>query len=140
MPQLPIVQGAATVKPEQQGLIAPVATARSKESTLSLPEARRNNPPWFRFLLTVFLFILPAISARGQTVTATLTAGTSPFAVAVNPVNNKIYVANTGSGSVTVNRWGQQYRQHGGCRERPHCRGGEPGDQQDLCGQPGRQR
>src|SRR5207244_4138226 len=86
---------------EQQGLIAPVATACSKESTLSLPAAKRNNPPWFRFLLTVFLFILPAISAQGQTVTATLTAGTSPFAVAVNPVTNKIYVANF-SGDVTV--------------------------------------
>src|SRR5204863_3519406 len=54
-----------------------------------------------RFLLTVFLLLLPALSAQGQTVT-TLTAGTSPFAVAVNPVTNKIYVANTGSGSVTV--------------------------------------
>src|SRR5205814_4431864 len=80
-----------------------VATARSKESTLSLPAAKRNNPPWFRFLLTVFLFILPAISAQGQTVTATVTTGTYPYAVAVNPVTNKIYVANQGSNSVSGN-------------------------------------
>ena len=34
--------------------------------------------------------------------TATVTAGTSPQAVAVNPVTNKIYVANLSSNNVTV--------------------------------------
>ena len=75
----------------------PGVRARSKESTLSPPAAKRNNPPRFSFLLTAFLLILPAVSARGQTVTATVSAGTGTFAMAVNPVTNKIYVANTGS-------------------------------------------
>src|SRR5438034_896025 len=87
---------------EQRGLMVPVVAGGWKESTLSLPEAKRNNPPWFRFLLTVFLFILPAISAQGQTVTATVSAGTHPWAVAVNPLTNKIYVVNQGGGNVTV--------------------------------------
>ncbi len=34
--------------------------------------------------------------------TTTVAAGTSPFSVAVNPVTNKIYVANYGSNNVTV--------------------------------------
>ncbi len=33
---------------------------------------------------------------------ATVTVGNSPYAVAVNPVTNKIYVLNRGSDSVTV--------------------------------------
>ena len=34
--------------------------------------------------------------------TATLTADTTPIAIAVNPVTNMIYVANLGGGDVTV--------------------------------------
>ena len=34
--------------------------------------------------------------------TTTVAAGTNPYAVAVNPVTNKIYVANDGSNNVTV--------------------------------------
>ena len=37
-----------------------------------------------------------------QTVVATVPAGLSPYAVAVNPATNKIYVPNLGSDSVTV--------------------------------------
>src|SRR6266568_4061391 len=33
---------------------------------------------------------------------ATVPVGTTPYAVAVNPVSNKIYVANSGSNNVTV--------------------------------------
>jgi YVTN family beta-propeller protein len=44
---------------------------------------------------------LPA-SANAQTVTATLGAGDEPNSVAVNPVTNKIYVANQSSNNVTV--------------------------------------
>ncbi len=39
---------------------------------------------------------------HAQSVLATLPAGTNPYAVAVNPVTNQIYVANNGGGSVTV--------------------------------------
>jgi len=35
-------------------------------------------------------------------ITATVTAGTTPIAVAVNPTTNKIYVANNGGANVTV--------------------------------------
>ena len=41
-------------------------------------------------------------SALGQTVTATISAGTNPQAVAVNPITNKIYVANPYSANLTV--------------------------------------
>ena len=34
--------------------------------------------------------------------TATVAAGTTPYAVAINPTTNKIYVANQGSANVTV--------------------------------------
>ncbi len=34
--------------------------------------------------------------------TTTVSAGTGPVSVAVNPVTNKIYVANSGSNNVTV--------------------------------------
>jgi|SRR5215470_4548385 len=40
----------------------------------------------------VLLFLSPA--GRGQTVTATIPVGKNPVAIAVNPVTNKIYVAN----------------------------------------------
>lgn len=44
--------------------------------------------------------MLLAGTLRAQTITATVPVGTNPYAVAVNPVTNKIYVAE--SGSVTV--------------------------------------
>lgn len=40
--------------------------------------------------------------ADAQTVVTTIGTGTAPKAAAVNPLTNKIYVANSGSGSVTV--------------------------------------
>jgi YVTN family beta-propeller protein len=50
--------------------------------------------------------VLPALSAPvidGATnLTTTVTAGTEPYAVAINPVTNKVYVANYGSAYVTV--------------------------------------
>ncbi len=53
------------------------------------------------FTVLLLVFILPA-PASAQTVTATLSAGTSPYAAGANPVSNKIYVANSASSSVTV--------------------------------------
>ena len=50
-------------------------------------------------------FVLATIcppSVRAQTVTATLAAGTTPWAIAVNPVTNTIYVVNSNSNNVTV--------------------------------------
>ncbi len=46
--------------------------------------------------------LLLQASADAQTVTATIPAGSLPFAVAVNPVTNQIYVANHNSNNVTV--------------------------------------
>ena len=61
-----------------------------------------------RVAVILGLSLLTSLAARGQavippgpTVTATVAAGTNPQAVAVNPVTNKIYVANGGN-SVTV--------------------------------------
>jgi YVTN family beta-propeller protein len=47
------------------------------------------------------LFVLTP-PADAQTVTQQVPVGVSPQAIAVNPVTNKIYVANTGSSTVTV--------------------------------------
>ena len=46
-----------------------------------------------RFLVHTLLILLPA-AGWAQRVTATVPVGTNPVAVAVNPVTNKIYVAN----------------------------------------------
>ena len=69
--------------------------------------------------------------------TTTVAAGTvRPYAVAVNPVTNKIYVANGGSGNVTVidgatNTTTTVTDPNGMAL----CRGREPGHQQNLRGQ-----
>ncbi|MFM7293962.1 MAG: YncE family protein, partial [Burkholderiales bacterium] len=56
----------------------------------------------FTGLLCLIWLSLTPVAALAQSVTATITSGTSPSAVAVNPVTNKIYVANNGSNNVTV--------------------------------------
>ena len=56
-------------------------------------------------IATSFLLMVSWLSGRpavAQMVTTTVSVGTSPGAMAVNPVTNKIYVANYGSGTVTV--------------------------------------
>ncbi len=58
-----------------------------------------------RRAVRIFLVLLTPLSplaAEAQTVTATVAAGSGPFAVAVNPATNKIYVANNGGTTVTV--------------------------------------
>src|SRR5260370_23622305 len=60
---------------------------------------------WFAHLVPltlVAMLSLAAAPARGQTVTATVAVGQSPSAMAVNPVTNKIYVANRSDNTVTV--------------------------------------
>ncbi len=52
------------------------------------------------FVSAALLFT--ALPLHAQHVGATLPAGTAPWAVAVNPVTNKIYVANRNSNNVTV--------------------------------------
>ncbi len=55
------------------------------------------------FALCALAFLLSSASlAPAQTVTATIPVGTLPYSVAVNPVTNKIYVANDHSSNVTV--------------------------------------
>ena len=48
------------------------------------------------------LLALVSTPARAQNVVGTATVGNNPNAVAVNPVTNKIYVANNGGTTVTV--------------------------------------
>ena len=50
----------------------------------------------------MLILAMVAQSTSAQTVTATITADENPRAVAINPVTNKIYVANTSSNNVTV--------------------------------------
>ena len=56
----------------------------------------------FSFVGVVLVLLLAVQPLQAQTVTTTISAGTSPYAVAVNPVTNKIYVANYNSNTVTV--------------------------------------
>jgi len=63
---------------------------------------RRN--PVLRWLavLAAGILLWNGPSLWAQTVTTTVAAGAGPVAVAVNPVTNKIYVANQNSDNVTV--------------------------------------
>ena len=54
------------------------------------------------FVLVISLLTLTSFPAVAQVVIATVTAGTEPNALAVNPVTNKTYVANFGSATLTV--------------------------------------
>jgi YVTN family beta-propeller protein len=60
----------------------------------------------FSAAIGVFIGILslcgPIGFASAQTATAAVTTGSRPFSVAVNPLTNKVYVANAGSNNVTV--------------------------------------
>src|SRR5215831_14061863 len=42
------------------------------------------------------------LAGRAQKVTTTVPVGTNPFEIAINPITNKIYVANLSSANVTV--------------------------------------
>src|SRR5260370_23725606 len=59
-------------------------------------------PSRVRLLILSFIVAVFVPAAQAQTVTATLTAGTNPVAVAVNPLTNKTYVVNKSSNNVTV--------------------------------------
>lgn len=69
-------------------------------------EMRTRSQKWPILLLSGILAIASTLAgspvARAQVVVATVPAGTSPFAVAVNPATNRIYVANINSNNVTV--------------------------------------
>ena len=54
-------------------------------------------------MLTICLVVAASIgTASADWVTTTVPAGSTPYAVATNPVTNKVYVANSGSNNVTV--------------------------------------
>jgi len=57
------------------------------------PKNRPSNHGIYRYLVPGLLVLLPA-SGWAQRVTATVAVGANPVAVAVNPVTDKIYVAN----------------------------------------------
>ena len=58
--------------------------------------------PKLQLLVVSFLLLCFAVPNRGQTVTATIGAGTAPALIALNPVTNKVYVRNAGDNTVTV--------------------------------------
>ena len=51
---------------------------------------------------SLLLIVCCAAGAHAQSVTVTVNVGNQPHSVAVNPVTNKIYVANSSSNDVTV--------------------------------------
>src|SRR6266481_9903228 len=57
---------------------------------------------WAPGLCAALLLLSWPMHGYSQTAVATIPAGTNPLAAAVNPVTNKIYVANQGSNYVTV--------------------------------------
>ena len=81
----------------------------------------------------------PVSPAAADNAIATITVGTAPFGVAVNPVTNRIYVANHDSNTVTVIDGVTQRRRHDHRRDPPASGRGQPGDRQDLRGQPRQQ-
>ncbi len=93
-----------------------VSQARLNKSSLSQNSAKDNAAAsviahrWFQMARRQFAAMLMGLlalccitaPALADTAVASITAGTSPNAVAVNPVSNKIYVANYSSNNVTV--------------------------------------
>ncbi|MES2932628.1 MAG: Ig-like domain repeat protein [Pseudomonadota bacterium] len=74
--------------------------------TLSTPHIRqsRNLAPFLNFgvfFMAILMLLASAKPAHADTVSANLLNGTMPWAMAVNPVTNKIYVGNTNN-TVTV--------------------------------------
>src|SRR5258707_13125242 len=57
---------------------------------------------WAPGLCAALLLLSWPMRGYSQTGVATIGAGTNPFAAAVNPVTNKIYVTHNGSNNVTV--------------------------------------
>ena len=54
-------------------------------------------------MLTVCLVVAASVgTVWADIVTTTVPAGNAPYAAAVNPVTNKVYVVNYGSDNVTV--------------------------------------
>ena len=81
---------------------------------------------------------MTVIDGATNTTTA-VAAGDFPDAVAVNPVTNKIYVANQSSNDVTVIDGATNATTTVTVGSYSRCRCGEPGHQQDLRRQPKQQ-
>src|SRR5260370_13795952 len=82
----------------RRGLIAKL-NYRRRETAMR----RKNNQSLIEMAALAFSAVaIGSIPAQAQSVTATVAAGTNPLRIAVNPVTNKIYVANQNSNNVTV--------------------------------------
>jgi YVTN family beta-propeller protein len=85
-------------------------SASSPKNMTTNPLPRPERPSFFPKLpsvgcvrsLGLLLAVLSVLPAYAQNVTATVAAGTNPSAIAVNPVTNTVYVANSTSSNVTV--------------------------------------
>jgi YVTN family beta-propeller protein len=58
--------------------------------------------PLQRIAIAFLVLLATSLSAAAQTLITTVTAGTYPVAIAVNPTTNKIYVVNQNSNNLTV--------------------------------------
>jgi YVTN family beta-propeller protein len=70
----------------------------SAPATVSVRAIPGNRRILFSYAFLLTLSVSVTFCSQGQTIAA----GTNPFAIAVNPLTNKLYVANIGSANVTV--------------------------------------
>src|SRR5437879_1326592 len=81
------------------------ATTSFEPETLSLVVAPHRTPGGTmpKMIQLLFLILCNTLSgAHAQTVAATVSVGVIPWKIAVNPITNKIYVANEDSNTLTV--------------------------------------
>src|SRR5260370_18572144 len=82
----------------RRGLIAKL-NYRRRETAMR----RKNNQSLIEMAALAFIAVaIGSIPAQAQSVTTTVAAGTNPLRIAVNPVTNKIYLANHNSNNLTV--------------------------------------
>ena len=81
---------------------ASACTARAARSTGKMAVVFRLLPTLLCAALAGSLVTFLARPLAAQAVASTVTVGSSPFALAVNPATGRIYVANTGSNTVSV--------------------------------------
>ncbi len=74
----------------------------SWSNSFSMKHLHQRGVKGLAICLLLGLALLIALPSKAQTATGTIPTGTSPIAVAVNPITNTVYVANSADGSVTV--------------------------------------
>ena len=66
------------------------------------PALAINVPHYLALIILTALMMLPVLPAHAQWVTDSVPTGNNPHAIGVNPVTNRVYVANAGDGTLTI--------------------------------------